>query len=253
MKRFLIFIIVVYIVNLTATINQTKEWTQIISSNRTEDAAYIAETIDGNYVITGETDSLNIGVAENAYLKKIDTDGNVIWSKTYPGTDGTGFVDALANGNFLIASATELIWTDADGIFCSNLSLTDFTITRMSKTSDAGYILMDNTTSGLGYFRIRKVNNMGAEVWTQYIDNDGNHQAYPLGSSIDSGASIIEASDGGFIITGWTYYGSDTGKNVYLVKTDYAGNVVWERSIGDGGHEKGAFAIEDTNGNILIV
>ena len=49
----------------------------------------------------------------------------------------------------------------------------------------------------------------------------------------DEGHSMQETSDNGFIITGNTLLFGSVDFNVYLIKTDSSGNLVWSRTYGD--------------------
>ena len=51
-----------------------------------EEPTHITPTHDGNYVVSGMTLSYGAGNAD-AYLVKISSSGNIIWSKTYGGPD----------------------------------------------------------------------------------------------------------------------------------------------------------------------
>ncbi len=59
------------------------------------------------------------------------------------------------------------------------------------------------------------------------------------GSYADGGKSIRETADGGFIIAGYTYSFGAGNSDVYLVKTDADGNVVWAQTFGGPGWEYG--------------
>ncbi len=59
------------------------------------------------------------------------------------------------------------------------------------------------------------------------------------GSYADGGTSIRETADGGFIIAGYTYSFGAGNSDVYLVKTDADGNVVWAQTFGGPGWEYG--------------
>lgn len=53
------------------------------------------------------------------------------------------------------------------------------------------------------------------------------------GSQLDWGYSVVATSDGGFVIAGYTESMGAGFEDGYLVKTDAAGNVLWERTYGN--------------------
>ena len=71
------------------------------------------------------------------------------------------------------------------------------------------------------------------------------------GSNFDQPYSIAVTSDGGFVIAGLAYStdGDITnpigGVDYWMVKTDSAGNILWEKSYGGNGSDE-AFAVEQT-------
>ncbi len=56
------------------------------------------------------------------------------------------------------------------------------------------------------------------------------------GDSIDEcGEDVLQTSDGGYIAAGWTYSRSFHRREIYIVKTDFRGNMLWSKRY--GGHE----------------
>ena len=73
------------------------------------------------------------------------------------------------------------------------------------------------------------------------------------GSNIDIGHSVEQTSDGGFIITGYTRsYGTMSGRNVWLIKTDAFGNEQWNNTFGGNGDDEGYCVKQTTDGGYII-
>ena len=110
----------------------------------------------------------------------------------------------------------------------------------VSKVSDGGFVISGASNyNGL----ILKIDSTGEKEW---------HKVYENSTSL---YKVIETSDGGFIATG--YYECDTlpgcYPDIYLLKTDFFGNIEWERW--DGTTENNDWArdvIETQNGNYVI-
>jgi len=69
------------------------------------------------------------------------------------------------------------------------------------------------------------------------------------------GHAVIEASDGGYIITGNTSsYGFSSGTNLILLKLDTLGNLSWARAVGatDGSFNSGYSIQQASNGEYII-
>ena len=72
------------------------------------------------------------------------------------------------------------------------------------------------------------------------------------GSSNDEGYNVISTSDGGFLVVGYTWsYGNE--QQIYLVKTDFHGNIEWEKNYGGAMWEVGYSAIEINGGGYAVV
>jgi hypothetical protein len=114
------------------------------------------------------------------------------------------------------------------------------------QSSDGGYVVAGATGSfGAGYdgdIYVVKLDGSGNVVWTKTIG----------GSSWDIAASIIQSSDGGYVVAGWTYSFGAGDSDIYIVKLDGSGNVVWTKTI-SGSDKDFAFSITQSSDGGYVV
>ena len=117
----------------------------------------------------------------------------------------------------------------------------------VQQTSDGGYIMTGATnTLGAGSFDfyIVRTNLMGDTLWTRTIG----------GLSSDEGASISQTTDSGFIMTGNTYsFGGGVSSNVYLIKSDLNGNILWSKTFGGNISQYSKIVKQTIDGGYIIL
>jgi hypothetical protein len=119
-------------------------------------------------------------------------------------------------------------------------------LTAMQPTDDGGYIL--GGTSASDIFAEKSEDSRGGyDYWIIKIDKNGNKEWDKTlgGSSDDQLQSLIQTSDGGYLLGGPSYShvsGEKTGDSrgyldYWIVKLDKAGNIQWDKTMGGKGYD----------------
>lgn len=107
------------------------------------------------------------------------------------------------------------------------------------RTSEGGYVFAGYTTSfGAG----------GSDFWLVKTDTSGNLQWNRTygGTSDDTAWDLVQTSDGGYALAGYTSSFGAGSRDFWLVKTDVDGNVQWNQTYG-GRNPDDAYALVQTS------
>ncbi len=190
------------------------------------------------------------------------TDGNAHknWDYTYNflehqiGED----VSSLANGDILAVGTTysgaldtvdiALIKTDVNGLLKFQKRI-DLGFREYGKSlqvlNDGGFIIAGVTdTSGNQDFAglLIRANAEGDTVWTKRLSGVGNRTFL----------ASCRTRDGGYAMTGYGFFGPSQGNDVLLVRTDSAGNLIWEKNYGGGSFDRGNSIQQSADGGFII-
>ncbi len=177
-------------------------WEKTYGGDKAEEGLSIARTDDGNLLLAGKTNSSGAGGAD-AYLIKVDLDGNEIWSQTYGSAlDEMVSARAMADGSFML-------WGNV-------VDPTDI----VADPGAAGY----GGYAGRSNIYLAKVDAAGVLVWSQTFGGQNN--------LLTSGG--VQAPDGGFVVLASLLRFPQPGDDAYLLKVDGNGEKVWERTWEEG-------------------
>ncbi len=252
----------------------------------------IVPTNDGGFAVFGFTNSTDGDLASKLlnvndyWLLKFDVEGNLQWNKTYGGSKDDRGQQAiqLSDGGYAI---TGYAMSD-DGDASNNEGFHDNWVLRLDTSGnilweksfgfsghDHSYDIIETVDGGLffsGFLDITSSNGEGGtdkrgltahgvgEFWGTRLDGDGNMlwRKYFGGTNNDRSFGVINANDGGFLLSGATesddfdVSNSKGSYDYWVVKVDKNGNFEWERSFGGTGIEQ-SHDITTTSDNAYVI
>ena len=112
-------------------------------------------------------------------------------------------------------------------------------------TNDGGFIIAGYTFSfgaENSDIYLLKTDADGNELWSKTFGGSGWEYAY----------SVIQTSDSGFLIAGYTTSKGAGCKDVYVIKTDNQGNLLWDKTYGGENKDVGRAVCQAVNGDFII-
>ncbi|WP_207220026.1 T9SS type A sorting domain-containing protein [Emticicia agri] len=277
------------------TIAQTAlQWQKSMGGRNNEYAYASTPTSDGGYIIVGSTQSNNDGdvPASKAFnglngadiwVVKVNTWGEMVWSKTFGGTKDDIATDVLEtkDKNILILATTTS--TDGDGlgngtrgglillklktdgtvlwrkVFAGGYNVGDIAFTKadayskpsIKTTADGNYIISANILPLIKTdLWLAKITENAEVLWAKTYGTSQN----------DWVNEVIVCADGGYLMVGGTE-GSNSevpgaGKgyiDVYLIKTNATGTPEWQKGLGGSNLDEAFSGIQLAGGSFLIV
>ena len=245
-------------------------WTKTFGGINQDYCSSIQNTSDGGFIILGSTNSFGAGNYD-IYLLKIDSIGNLQWSKTYGGIDYDNgkAIQETTDGGFIIGGATKSFgvgskdiyliktnsvgdtsWTKSYGKTDSNVSIRDIKL-----TTDGGFVFLgsfyDYNSYNFWDIYVLKTDSIGNLQWDNLIYNCGISRS--SSASQDFASSIIQTKDGGFVITGNTENCNIGNEYVYLVKLSYSGGHIWSKLFGGPSYYNTGYSVKQTLDNGFVI
>ncbi len=234
-------------------------WTRAIGGPGADWGWDIRATRDGGFIVVGFTNSFGAG-GDDVYVIRTDAEGSALWTRTYggPGDELAWAFHETSDGGYVIAAQTEsfgagerdlyLIRIEAGGDTVWTRTLGGPGIDRVfatEPTSDGGSVFAGITSNGAAGeldATLVRIDSSGDVVWAHNYGGEGR----------DIGHGVALAPDGGFLLVGYTDSFGAGNNDIYLVRTDGAGAVLWTKTIGDAGDDRAMMAAPMMDGGYAI-
>mgnify|MGYP003642822594 CR=1 FL=1 len=257
-----------------------------------DEAVSVVEAADGNYMILGTTRSSDGDITDRAgndsdfWLLKVSKIGDILWSKTYGGSDdeNASSITKTNDGGFLLSGYT----SSNDGDVSHNAGFQDYWVVKVDaagtivweknfgfsgsdqaskafQTSDGGYFITGyfdvSASGGAGNDFQRGTKHGVGEYWGIKLKSDGttSWRRYFGGSNNDRSYDALETADGGFLMTG-TSESEDFDKTDFKGSYDYwavrvsaTGDLLWTKSFGGDEIDNSYASLKTNDGNYLMV
>lgn len=269
-----------WVIKLSTT--GTIEWQKALGGTGEDIARSIQQTADGGYIVAGSTTSTNgdvsaTHVGADFWLVKLSSTGDLQWHKLYGRTanDIAYCVQQTTDGGYILAGQStsttgeydywivktddfgELQWQHKYGGTTNDIAYS------IDQTTDGGYIVAGQTLSnngdvtgahvsaccGVSEYWVVKLNATGAIEWQKALG----------GTEVETGRSIQQTADGGYIIAGNSFSsdGDITGVNhssgdFWIVKLNNSGVLQWEKLIGGTGNDNPNSIHQTSDGGYII-
>lgn len=261
----------------------TIEWQKSLGGSGGEAAACVIQTTDGGYALAGYSFSNDGDVSGNHgdvdyWVMKLNSAGIIEWQKSFGGTnyDLANSIIQTSDGGYAVAGHS----ASNDGDVSGNHGFDDCWVVKLSstgaiewqkslggsntetaysiiQTSDGGYALAGWSGSnngdvsgnhGIADYWVVKLSSTGTIQWQKSFGGSYNDLAY----------SIIQTTDGGYIVAGGSdsndgdVSGNHGGEDYWVVKLTGAGAIEWQKSLGGGGYDAALSIIKTTDGGYAV-
>jgi gliding motility-associated-like protein len=261
-------------------------WQQTFGGKGYESARDVMETVDGGYLVLGETNSTDGGVApgfggtKDIWLLKLDANGNLSWQKRMGGSglDIGNQLYHLDDGNFLIAATS----SSNDGIVTGNHGTGGYTDGVLIKIDPSGNVLwskcyggskneelldvevIDNKIYVAGYANSIDgdipANQKNYDVWLLTVDQLGNKLSSKIygGSQNDVAYSMTRGNNGTLTLAGYTTSSDGDVTNAkgdqdyWLLNVSADGKLNWQQTFGGTDADYANYVFTDNDGGYVV-
>jgi|GEM_PF-172031 len=219
-----------------------EEWQVTLGGIGQDDLLAVLPTRDGGYIAGGSSASgANGDKTENSrgnmdyWIVKLDKDGHIQWQRTFGGkyADLLRALEVTTDGGYLLAGY-------------SNSPSSSVTSSRSAIRSDK---TQDNWGAGGDYW-ILKLDKDGNIEWQNTLGGDKDEQLF----------SAIELKDGNYLVGGSSASGASgnksqtnrKGSDIWLLKLDTKGNILWQQTYNIGTGDFLASIVENDDATLLL-
>ena len=232
-------------------------WQKLLGTDHLVWGSEVKETADGGFVLAGA----DFAVAGDAWVARLDENGNMLWQNVYMIYHPSAYahdIRPLAGGGYIVTGDTGiygmpvLSWlmrVDESGHqewLKTYAGPGDLLVTAVIEAPGGGYVMAGAVMTS---------DVMNWAFWVARLDEEGNvlwQKAYdgPAFDRFDIG--IASARGGGYVVAGETLSFGAGGWDVWVLRLDEDGAVLWQRAYGTEGDEIPNAVIQSPDGTFVV-
>jgi hypothetical protein len=249
----------VWVLKLTA--DGSIQWQKTYGGPADDEAVSVQETLDGGYVVAGETQSYGAGDWD-IWILKLSASGAIEWQHTYGGrgreTCSADPIVQTLDGGYVVTGHTASFGAGNSDVWV--LKLDENGAIQWQKTyGGRGYEeahAIRQTVDG-GYAVAAFTSTFGAgdwDVWVLKLDQSGAvlWQKTFGGQGRDVTWSVHQTADGGCVVTGGTASFGAGGDDAWVLKLDHNGAVDWQKTYGGREDDEGESVRQSPDGGYWV-
>ena len=240
--------------------NGNIEWDKTFDEDENDIAYSLAQTEDGGYIVAGST-GLKLWGETNCWVIKLDAKGNMEWENNFGGTgwDGIYSIIQTKDGSFI---TTGCVWSKGAG-------RGDVRVAKLNKRgdlvwdktfggseNDEAYSIIQTNDGGYAIAGFTVLEDTGdRDIWVIKLDKEGNQiwNRTLGGTSEDWANSIIQDKNGNYMVAGWTKSMGAGKTDVWIVKLDKRGDLVWDKTFGGSENDEAHSIIQTEDEGYAVV
>ena len=215
--------------------NGNKQWDQVYGGSDDDRGQKIIATSDGGFAVIGFSRSNDGEVSDNNgfydyWVLKLDASGNIQWSKTFgfPGSDRSFSLTELHDGGFFLTGFLDVTASGGEG----------------NDLQRKGAAVLH----GVGEFWGIRLDENGNQIWRRYFGGTNNDRSYDVIQTSTQDILMVGSSESDdFDITN-----PKGSYDIWVVKTDLDGNLLWQKNFGGSSIEIGYSVTETQDGNFVL-
>ncbi|MCH8929083.1 MAG: T9SS type A sorting domain-containing protein [Candidatus Marinimicrobia bacterium] len=236
-------------------------WQTVLNNSATEIGLDISINANEEFIVTGKSHPYH-SFTQSIVVASFGVNGELLWKKEH----GSGIIDigediiSLSDGNIVVTGGFVTNPDDATDLLFLKLGAEGDAIwnktyggsggdngKKIIETKDGGLLAVGNIslfgTKNQDLWIIKTDSN-GDSLWTKTYGGPFNESAY----------SVIQSEIGGYIVVGDSGVGDHHtgGGDLWLLKIDESGNLLWTETFGDGGSDGGRSIFNTKDGGFVV-
>lgn len=235
----------IFLFSLGFSVSLEAQWARTYGGSSEDRARAIQETLDGGYVVAGETRSFGAG-SSDVWVLKLSSNGELEWHKAYGGPefDIGHSIQQTYDKRYIVAGALDKnLWV---------LKLTEGGEIEWQKAyggegHDEAYSILQTAEGGYAAAGYTNTNERSNDFWVLKLDPSGNiewQKAYG-GNESEIAYCLVESSEGGYVVVGEAWSIGAGRRDFWVLKLTKNGDIEWQKAFG-GSDDDTAYAVIET-------